>query len=185
MDSKDVNIFEIFEKEAKEFKVEPLAKALVDAVEGIGYPPKRLRVFTSEKAFKQNVSGVKTKENIRVLLDEKDRFNVRYDGVPYFYTYTEKVKVKPEDTYNSIFLGVGYDKKSFSRYTPLKHETVNGIEYYVYIYPMAPKCLRVGIVGSWSEKDLEKFNPYAKSTHFDDPEPKTDNDDLTNIQEVE
>lgn len=169
----DSNIFEIFEKEAKEFKVEPLAKALIEAVEGIGYPPKRLRVFTSEKAYKQNVAGVKTKDNARVLIDEPNRFNVRFDGVPYFYTFTTKVEVKPEDTYNSIFLGVGYDKKSFSRYTPLKHETVNGIEYYVYVYPKAPKCLRVGVIGSWSEEDLKKFNPLSKSTHFDDPKAET------------
>lgn len=165
----DSNIFEIFEKEAKEFKVEPLAKALIEAVEGIGYPPKRLRVFTSEKSYKQNVSGIKTNDDARVLIDSPTRFNVRYNGIPYFYTYTSKVAIKEDDKYNSIFLGVGYNMKSFNRYTPLKHSTHNGVEYYVYVYPKAPKCLRIGVIGSWSENDLKKFNPLAKSTHFDEP----------------
>lgn len=175
----DSNIFEIFEKEAKEFKVEPLAKALLKAVEGIGYPPKRLRVFTSETAYKNNVNGTKKEEDVRVLLEEKDRFSVRFGRVPYFYTYTDDVEIKPEDPYNSIFLGVGYDKKSFNRFTTLKHDTVNGIEYYVYIYPKAPKCLRVGIIGYWSDKDMERFTISA-SNHFEDPvsEESTEENDV-------
>lgn len=181
MDSKDVKtIFELFNEKAKQYKAEALAKALCDAVEGIGYPPKRLRIFTSKNAYTQNVAGTKSKENVRVLIDDGNRFCVRYGGVPYFYTHTNKVMIKEEDPYNSIFLGVGYDKKSFQRYTPLEHGTVGDIEYYVYIYPQAPKCLRVGIIGEWSEDDLQKFDPFAKSTHFD--EALKDSND--NTQEV-
>ena len=122
MDSKDVKtIFELFNEKAKQYKAEALAKALCDAVEGIGYPPKRLRIFTSKNAYTQNVAGTKSKENVRVLIDDGNRFCVRYGGVPYFYTHTDKVMIKEEDPYNSIFLGVGYDKKSFQRYTPLEH----------------------------------------------------------------
>lgn len=167
--NEQMSIFDIFQKEAKEFKVEALAKALMDAVEGIGYPPKRLRVFTSEAAYKRNVASIKEQKDVRVLIDRENRFNVRYGGIPYFYTFTTKVDVKPDDTYNSIFLGVDYTNKSFNSYSPLKHATENGIEYYVYTHPKAPKCLRVGIIGTWSDDDLTMFDPYSTSAHFEDP----------------
>lgn len=170
----DTDIFEIFEKQADEFNVHHLAKALTDAVEGIGYPPRRLRVFTSRKAFDNNVASLKRDKTVNILFETSEKINAQYDGTDYFYTVTDKVALKEEDIYNSIFLGVGYTKNSFNRFSILKRGTFKGVDYYVYVSPKAPKCLRVGVIAEWSDNDLKRIMKISHSHNFDD-EPLEDN----------
>ena len=153
----DETIFELFKKVSKEFNVYDMAKALINTVEGIGYPPTRLRLFTSENAFKNNVDSIISDESASIFINSPDRFETRYKGICYYYAYNNKVEIKSDDKFNSIFLGVNFTTKSFNGLKVLKHDIYNGKEYYVYVYPKAPKCLRVGVIGSWSKAELDKF----------------------------
>lgn len=170
----ETNIFEIFKMLSKEYEVEHLAKALMNSVEAIGYPPQRLRVFTSKKAYLNNAEGVKSKNECEIIYEDDTKFNVKYGNIPYFYTYTEKIKSKPEDTYNSIYLGVGYSSNSFNRFKILKRGTYNKVSFVVYVVPSSAKCLRIGIIGHWSKNDLELFKPPTESSFFAEPKKESD-----------
>jgi hypothetical protein len=181
----DKCVLETFESVASKYELEVLAKSLIRTIDGIGYNPERLRVFTNLKAYNNNVKSLKADTSKGIVLKERENsICVKLGNTPYVYVYCPvDVNTDMDDVnnvseskpkYNSIFLGVGYSSKSFNMMKIIEQHFDDTLKYCVYTSPVAPKCLRIGFIGDWCEKDIKFFDPFAKSAHFDSPKENAD-----------
>lgn len=160
------SIIELFKVLASKYSILPLANCLLTEVEFIDTIPKCIRVYTDFNQFSYALSANQSKyPGIAIRSDNKE-FIVNLNGNVYVYALSNNYTTTSYDKYNSVFLGVDYKSNSFNKFSIIEHDTVNGIEYFIYVDDKSPKCLRFGIVGTWSDKDLNVFNKTQCSNFF-------------------
>lgn len=159
------SVFDLFLSLAEKHNVLPIAKNLISTVKGSTYVPSRIRVYTSQQQFNYALTATSKDWSVDVN-EDKTSFVVDMNGTFYVYALVESNAHAECGNYNSVFLGINYKSTSFNKFKVVEHGVINDIEYFIYIDSKSPKCLRFGIVGSWSGKDLDVFKRTECSSFF-------------------